>query len=299
MDSTELIKNLASCGYQARAVNIGRAKELASGIEELNRQGLFDPEFYDRYIAKYLNFDFASVLPGAKSIVVTAAFQPPARVRFGTRSLTIPPTYIYRDIWEGSLKTMTELLTPHGYKVARARLPLKTLAVKSGLGRYGRNNICYIPGMGSFHRLGAFYTDMPCPTDEWQEPLAMESCQKCSLCQRICPTGAILPDRFLINANRCLTYVNENEEDFPAWVKTEWHNAVLGCMECQQVCPVDKNLLSQTVESPVSFEDNEVGLLLRKTPLTELPEETRRKLHELCLDDDYALLARNIGCLIK
>ncbi len=298
MNPAELLQGLAAYGYQARLVKIERVAGLAAAIAGLNQQGCFSPEFYEKELAKYLNFDYASILPGAKSIVILGAFQPPTRVRFGALALTIPPTYIYRDIWEGSLKAVTGLLAPYGYQAARARLPLKTLAVRSGLGRYGRNNICYLPDFGSFHRLGAFYTDLPCEADEWAEPRALALCEKCRLCREACPTGAILPDRFLVQADRCLTYFNEHEEDFPDWVKHGWHNAVFGCMICQRVCPQDIEVLPRTQDSPLAFDDSEVALILKKTPLMELPAETQRKLHELCLDDDYNLLPRNLGCLL-
>jgi epoxyqueuosine reductase len=38
---------------------------------------------------------------------------------------------------------------------------LKRLAVRSGLARYGRNNVTYVEGMGSFLELSASLTDMP------------------------------------------------------------------------------------------------------------------------------------------
>jgi epoxyqueuosine reductase len=41
--------------------------------------------------------------------------------------------------------------------VALSLLPLKSLAVRSGLAAYGRNNVCYVPGMGSFLELVGLY----------------------------------------------------------------------------------------------------------------------------------------------
>ncbi len=299
MDAAELIKSLADKGYRARVVRLERREELARAISELKDRGCFGEEFYRRELEANLNFDYASVLPGARSIVVMAAFQPPSRVRFVDKFLTIPPTYIYRDIWENSLQTLTALLEPAGYGAARARLPLKTLAVRSGLGKYGRNNICYISGLGSFHRLGAFYTEMPCETDEWRPPEMAEACRACRICRQSCPTGAISDERFLIDAGRCLTYFNENRPAFPAWVQASWHNAILGCMLCQQNCPLDRPFMPRTEEAAVAFDERELALILNQTPLEALPQETRDKLHALCLDDDYELLARNIGCLVS
>jgi len=44
-------------------------------------------------------------------------------------------------------------------------VPIDRLAVRGGLATYGRNNVTYVPGMGSFHRLSAFYSG---PARRWQ-----------------------------------------------------------------------------------------------------------------------------------
>ena len=36
---------------------------------------------------------------------------------------------------------------------------MKLAAVRSGLAQYGRNNICYVEGMGSFFSFHAYLTD--------------------------------------------------------------------------------------------------------------------------------------------
>lgn len=66
-----------------------------------------------------------------------------------------------------------ELIAP-AYQVTPAVLPKKLLAVYSGLAACGRNDVIYVRGMGSLHRLSAFYSDLPCDVDQWHE-LAMWS----------------------------------------------------------------------------------------------------------------------------
>ena len=299
MDSKELIRQLDARGYQARLVGIDRVSDLSDTIKRLNQQGCFDAEFYRKELTANLIFDHSSLMPEARSVIILAYPQSPTRVRFGAHVVVIPPTYIYRDIWQGSLRAVTEILQPSGFKATRARLPLKLLATSSGLGRYGRNNICYIPEIGSFHRLGAFYTDLPCPSDDWGEPQTMALCHSCRLCQQACPTGAIIDTRFMIDASRCLTYFNEHEDDFPNWVKPEWHNAAIGCMKCQENCPLNRGILNTIRDFPESFTEKETLAIAQKVPFQELPEETRRKLNELCLGDDYTVVARNIAYLCR
>ena len=235
----ELIEHLVKGRCKAWVVSISRLVKVESALIGLKRSGTISANCYPE-LTKYLNFDYKSALPEAISIIVVASPQPPTRVFFGGHAVIIPPTYIYSDIWKNQLKLVTDYLQPRGYHVARARLPFKTLAVCSGLGKYGLNNICHIPGMGSFFRLAAFYSDMPCDQDEWHKPEVMKLCESCLKCIEKCPAGYISADQFLIHADRCLTNFNESENPLPGWIKPEWHNALLGCMIYQEVCPLNK-----------------------------------------------------------
>jgi len=49
--------------------------------------------------------------------------------------------------------------------MVKAIFPFKTLATRTGLAKYGKNNITYTECGGSYHRLTAFYTDMDLETD--------------------------------------------------------------------------------------------------------------------------------------
>jgi len=296
---SELIESLANNGCKAQVVSISRLAEAESALIELKRSGAVNADFYSE-LTRYLNFDYQAALPQARSIIVAASPQLSTQVLFGSHAVIIPPTYIYSEIWKKQLELVAGFLQPRGYHVARARLPFKTLAVRSGLGKYGRNNICYITGMGSFFRLAAFYSDMPCEHDGWGAPEMMKLCQTCKLCRDKCPTGCISADRFLIHADRCLTHFNESENPLPGWIKPEWHNALLGCMKCQKVCPLDKELLEKPEDAIEKFTVAETEEILAGTPLENLRPATVTKLESLCLADSdvYPILKRNLSLLI-
>jgi epoxyqueuosine reductase len=298
--SSELIEHLERGGFRAQVVSTARIGEIESTFADLKQSGAISDDFYP-YLTRYFNFDYRASLPEAKSITIVASPQPPTRVLFAGQNVVIPSTYIYRDIWKSQLNSVTEFVESRGYRVKRARLPFKTLAVRSGLGKYGRNNICYIEGMGSFHRLGAFYSDMPCDDDSWSEPQSMNLCLTCKACLNACPTGCISEDRFLVHAERCLTHFNESEDAFPGWIKPEWHNALLGCMECQKACPANKPFLGLTREASESFSEAETEQILRGAPLETLAPELKTRLESLCLteEDVYPLLKRNLSLLLK
>jgi epoxyqueuosine reductase len=179
-------------------------------------------------------------------------------------------------------------------------LPLKLLAARSGLVQYGRNNICYVSGLGSFLQLVAAYSDMPCEEDSWQETMMMKNCEECELCRRACPTGAIPSDRFLLRAERCISYHNEKKGNvpFPEWMDASWHNCIVGCMRCQRVCPQNKDVIQWTGEEE-EFSEEETALLLKGARYDDLPVTTRRKLEHLDLVDYLDGLPRNLGIFFK
>jgi epoxyqueuosine reductase len=188
------------------------------------------------------------------------------------------------------------MLAHEGYSLASTLLPLKALAARSGLCEYGRNNVCYVPGMGSFLQLVAFYSDMPCSDDRWQEAKMMKSCQDCQLCIRACPTSAIPSDRFLLHAERCIVYHNEKDGSvpFPAWIKKEWHNCLVGCLRCQWACPLNKGLL-KWIDETEEFSEEETKLLLEGATRDLLGAETIGKLEHLDLMDYLGSLPRNLS----
>jgi hypothetical protein len=131
---TELIRFLGINGCRAKVVSTSHIAEIESCIYDLGQSKSIDTTFYTE-LTGYYDFDYQAALPYARSIIITASFQPPARVFFNGHPIIIPPTYIYSDIMQRQLELATNFLEPLGYRVARAKLPLKTLAVRSGPGK--------------------------------------------------------------------------------------------------------------------------------------------------------------------
>jgi len=300
----ELFHQLEERGYKGRVVPIQHLRDMREGIEGLYGQGLLDEEFHQERLAVF-SFHPPENLPDARSLIVIAVPEPCMRITF-TRdgeplSLIVPPTFFpAQEINERVADSLARILGPAGYRVAQAVLPKKLLAVHSGLGTYGRNNLCYIPEMGSFHRLVALCSDLPCQEDTWQELRMMESCQKCSACLRNCPTGAITSERFLLRAERCITFHNERSNDitFPAWLDPSWHNSLIGCTHCQRVCPQNQDFLDW-VEDGAAFSQEETDLLLERVPLDQLPATTAEKLKQFDMVDLLDVLPRNLLALTK
>jgi epoxyqueuosine reductase len=296
----DLIADLRRHGYHARLASFNRVALLAKQLDGLRTTGLFDEAFFQDRLA-WFHFQPPENLPKARSVIVAAIPRPQARATFTVnghrRALIIPPTYTsYEEIQEQFETVVGERLGRNGFSWARTILPLKQLAVRSGLGQYGRNNICYVSGMGSFLQLVAVYSDLPWKAEDWRDPVMMEECEGCDLCRRACPTGAISSDRFLLRGERCLVYHNEKAGDvpFPAWLAPSWHNCVIGCMHCQRVCPLNKDFLEWTgVEE--EFSAMETALLLSGGPPETVPAKTLKKLQRLSLVEDLDKLPRNLA----
>jgi epoxyqueuosine reductase len=301
---TELLHALAEKGYRGRGVPIERLRDLQEEIEGRYRQNVFDEEFYQERLA-WFKFSPPNDLPDARSLIVVAVPQPQIRFTFTWNGkairLIVPPTYLHGGEVDKQVENFVAgILGTRGYRVAKAALPEKLLAARSGLGTYGRNNVCYVEGLGSFHRPVVLYSDLPCSEDTWQESRMMERCQTCQACLRACPAGAITAERFLIRAERCITFRNEKPGSipFPAWMDPAWHNCLVGCMICQRVCPENSAVL-QWIEEGAEFSAEETALLLEGATPDQLPAAVVEKLQRWDLMDLLDLLPRNLGVLLR
>lgn len=226
----QILSGLERKGCRGRIVSIQHIADLKEEIDLSHRQGLIDDLLYRERLT-WFQFNFSEALPDARSIIITSAPQPQQKVTFQFQGracdFTVPPTY--SDHTDRLVeKAIMDVLGPLDCHLYKARLPEKLLAVRSGLAKYGKNNIAYIEGLGYFHRLRVFLSDLPAVEDTWSESEMMEQCVKCSACIKKCPTNAILSDRFLIRAERCLTFHNERQAEFPDWIDPAWHNCLIG-----------------------------------------------------------------------
>lgn len=300
----EIFPSLIEDGYQIRMVSIDHLPLLQAEIEERHRVGEFDEDFYKTRLA-WFDFCYPKSLRKVRSLIVVAVPRPQTQASFNwkglRRTLSLPPTYTdYDRVTQQVVDALGAVLKKKGHKVAPTGLPLKLLAARSGLTEYGRNNICYAPGMGSFLQLAAAYSDMYCQEDSWQEPVMMKACGSCKKCRDACPTEAIPSDRFLLRAERCIVFHNEKpgEIPFPTWMNPSWHNCVVGCFRCQRVCPLNREFL-RWIGDHEEFSENETAMLLGATPAEKLPAETLGKLQRLSLDEYLGVLPRNLGVFFR
>lgn len=288
-------------GCRIAFAGVERLGEVRATLAALRQSGALDPEFAGRSLDHFEHEPPEDFRSGV-SLVVVASPQPPTRLVFARSGgkapleTVIPPTYVDRPVREACQEALGKVLTPAGYSFRRAVVPVKTLAARTGLGKYGRNNVLYFEDCGSFVRLDVYYLDAPVPESSWGEPEPLDRCRACRGCQKACPTGAIPADRFLVRAERCLTDLNEYPGDFPAWVAPTAHNAIVGCLRCQVACPENRPFLGQQEET-VEFTAVETALLEEDAPWDDLPEPLQAKLTATCLEGYLPLLPRNLRAL--
>lgn len=278
-------------------------EEVRAEIEARRAKSEFGEEFYQDNLASFRYL--ADIDPAhAKAVVVLAVPRPAHRLRFarpeGAIVGLLPPTYLwYRRIGEELRAELAGLLGGSHYLMP-LHAPLKAVAARLGLAAYGRNNLAYVPGLGSYHQLVGFVTDAP-PDSRPAVSRNGEmspACRDCRICRDACPTRAIEEDRFLLRAERCLTLHNEIPGAWPAWLPASIHHCLVGCLACQQACPQNKDLLRyETIQE--SFAPDETELTLTGSDAETDPrwEGLRAKLAALGLPAYGAVLGRNLRAL--
>jgi epoxyqueuosine reductase len=300
-----MIDNLAAWALQ-------RGYRVAWGpisvIEDVRREiaGRFaasqiDDQFFEHELRAILGSKFDD---SERTAVIVAKPCPAHLVHFELDGKSIdallPPTYFrYRALFEEVRHDLAENGLP-GARTEILTAPLKAVASRLGLISYGRNNITYVEGMGSYFQLCGYLTDVALPEMGLKPGSLLEQCEDCGVCLQMCPTGAIEEERILLRAEKCLTYVNENAGDWPDWLDQRGHNSLLGCLECQRCCPVNPEL--QVQDTAIRFSKIETRILLSQDLSgMDTGAENGIRIKLAWLGQPYAepVLGRNLRALLR
>ena len=295
-----LLRKLESIGCRAAVVPYSRRAEAIREVVSRHEQGELDRTFYQEYLAP-LAAEPDTEISNPCSLIVVAVPDRPVRIHLtldgAPFAALASPGYLRRPR-KRLLGLVREILEPAGFSVARADGPMKTIAAMSGLARYGRSNLTYISGLGSFYHLALLASDLACDDSRPLRPELLPPCEGCRACLVACPTGAIAEDRFLLHAERCLSFWNEKPAcvPFPAWIKPEWHNAIGGCLLCQQACPENHPFRDEILEGP-AFDEETTRLFLAGTNTEDFPREVQAVLEAWWLTTLLDVLPRDLGVL--
>ena len=187
--------------------------------------------------------------PWAKSIIVLTMehgryrYPKEMRGRYG-KALFLTPEEGRNDGWDR--QRFEQWLTSQGFRweggygssPVHDAVPVRYAALKAGLGIVRKNNFLYTQ-RGSFVGLAAYITDCDCELIQHE---SLRPCSdKCNLCRRACPTGALC-DAYTMDPLRCVSLLTTfgkgmvpdglSEQMFGEWM--------CGCDACQDACPYNR-----------------------------------------------------------
>ena len=258
------------------------------------------------------NFDFA--VPAAvavpRSLIVVAVPHACARITVTvdgrTVAVPIPTTYCHhQETQELVAAALAAALAPAGFTAALMRLPEKLLAVCAGVARYGRNNIAYVEGSGSFVELAVCVSDLATEADPWTglaRPRTLRDLRR--LPARLSVGGH--RRRSLSAARRALPDLAQRKRRALRVVDRPASGTSASGAACAVSASVPKTCRTATaVAETADFDERETALLLAGIDHDLLTGEPglRGKLEELGLlgyDDAFlgVTLARNLKALL-
>ncbi|NJL75815.1 MAG: tRNA epoxyqueuosine(34) reductase QueG [Saprospiraceae bacterium] len=166
-------------------------------------------------------------------------------------------------------------------------------AAKSGLGWTGKNTLLIHPKAGSYFFLATLILDAILESDQ---PMK-DYCGTCRRCIEACPTQAISPEGYLLDASKCISYLTiELRAAIPPEFKGQMDNWMFGCDVCQDVCPWNR---FSTPHQETAFEPHPDLLVLSAADWKELTEEVFQKVFKKSAVKrvKYEGLKRNIAFL--
>lgn len=199
--------------------------------------------------------DPSATLPSARSIVVGALRYDtdlPDRPADG-RPVARVARYATADHYRELREALTEIrnhLKRSGHKAVvvadENALVDRAVAVKAGIGWYGKSANVLLPGKGSWFVLGSVITDAE--LEPAAEPVA-DGCGSCTSCIDHCPTGAIIAPG-VVDANLCLSWRLQAPGDFPVELRRALGDRIYGCDDCQEYCPPSRRADRRGIAAP-------------------------------------------------
>ena len=300
-----LLCEIDSRGGRGAIVPISRIGDLRQDVEKL-KNGDYHTGYTDWMIGSIEQFIPAGLDFEPRSLIAIAAPSPKITLSFTYRGKEVdcllPPVYADYNVKERETSQyINDFLKPYGFRAFDLMeatddcFPQKLLAVHCGLGKYGRNNICYHEEFGSYIRLLAYASDLPCDEAEWFPVRRMESCKVCHACVEACPTNSIDLNHLIINADTCLTAINEYGGAFPDRLDKSVHSCLVGCMKCQDCCP--KNKQNNSVKG-ISFTEEETMELLEHREDETYTDALAAKIQAAGIMRYAEILPRNLAVLL-
>ena len=130
-------------------------------------------------------------------------------------------------------------------------------AMRAGLGWTGKNTLLIHPRHGSYFLLGLIVTTLELPTTAsrgFPAPAVppTDHCANCTRCIDACPTDAIDPAGYALDATKCVSYLTlEHRSPIDPDLHAGLGDWLGGCDVCQDVCPYNTVATRQEAPLPI------------------------------------------------
>lgn len=249
--------------------------------------------------------DPTKLVPGARSVVSLLYNYYPADDALSQEAPKVSRYAYGEDYHKVIRKKLYELVAeleeklhrPIGGRVFVDSAPVleRDWAKRAGVGWTGKNTLLINPRAGSYFFLAEIISDLELEPDRQLK----DYCGTCTACIDACPTEAISPNGYLLDARKCISYLTiELKEAIPDEFAGRMEGWAFGCDICQEVCPW--NRFSQPHQEP-AFAPRPELMALTPRERTEMTEEVFRRVFpkSAVKRTKYAGLRRNIDFLHK
>ena len=249
-----------------------------------------------------LRIDPTKLVPGAKSVIcLTYNYFNPEKQHDPDAPKISQYAYgeDYHLVVKDKLKALLVFMQEH-FGAVQGRCFVDSAPVlerewarRAGIGWNGRHTLTIHPKRGSFFFLAEIICDLPLLYDD---PIR-DHCGTCRRCIDACPTEAISPEGYFLDASKCISYLTiELRDEIPESFKGKMDNWMFGCDVCQDVCPW--NRFSKRHEEP-AFEPHPDLLKMNRRDWQEITEAVFGKIFKKSAVKrvKYSGLVRNIHFL--
>jgi len=175
-----------------------------------------------------LAYPYSPGIPCTPDGYRTARYSEPDKIDYHNR---------LRKLGKSLVKSLGEAYQGSRSRVCVDSAPIieRSFAYEAGIGFIGKNNMCILPGKGSYFFLVEVLTTVDMDFEE-KRPL-QNQCGACTRCMDACPTGA-LERPFSVDASKCLSYLTiEYQGEVTDEQAALMGDCFFGCDICQEVCP--------------------------------------------------------------
>lgn len=160
-------------------------------------------------------------------------------------------TYSYYPVIRDATQKVADYISKQGYEAVEGQnIPLKHVAVRIGLGSYGKNGLLYTKQYGSFIALRSIITNAPFAPDNLQQE---DVCTGCNACLKACPTKALYAP-YKVNPKLCINPVGRKDSYIPEDMRKKMRNWLRGCDICQEVCPINRCVEARKADYRAGFD---------------------------------------------